>query len=228
MVEQESKVYKQKETQNINILPGDHNRSPDESFNSTFVFLDGGFVSKLGQHFGEGKFLIYDIHKFSQNLAKKQHLNCQQIFYYTAPPFQSNNPTKEQEHKKEGYDKFIKKLKEKRIIVREGRCQRLIIDGKESFNQKAVDILLAIDLMNIPLQHTTIKKVILLTADSDFVPVIKELEKHNIKTILYTFYSKNRNMAFSRSNHLIKSVHKYAILSKEDFINSPLFKKQDN
>ena len=155
-----NQIYKGENTQNINMHPGDRNGSPDESFNSTLVFIDAGFLSKLSRYFGAGKFLIYDILCFAQNIAKKEKLICKRTFYYTAPPFQSDNPTKEEERRKEGYDKFVKKLKQKGILVREGRCQRLKIKGNYIYNQKAVDILMAIDLMEVPLKFSRIKKII--------------------------------------------------------------------
>ena len=72
--------------------------------------------------------------------------NCKKIFYYTAPPFQSNSLTKLEMKKKE----------------------------------------------------------------------------NGIKTILHTYYDKKRNTNFSRSNDLIKSVHKYVLLSKKNFDEVPL------
>lgn len=220
--EKNQKTYKPPKPNNNNMLPGDPKGSPDESFNSTLVFIDAGFVSKLSKHFGKGKFLIYDILNFAENLAKKERLNCNQIFYYTAPPFQSNKPTKEEEKRREGYDKFIKKLKQKGILVREGRCQKLKINSKDEYHQKAVDILMAIDLMRIPSKYPKIKRIILIATDSDFVPVVQSLKESNIKVLLYTFYEKKRNTKFSRSNYLIKAVHKYILLSKPDFDNCPI------
>ena len=222
------KIYKDKSINHINMLPGDLKRSPDESFfKNSIVFIDGNFLSKLSNHFGEGKYLIYDLIIFSKNLTIKQKLSCQNIFYYTAPPFQSAFPSKEEENKKFGYDRFINKLREKGVIVREGRCQRLKIDGKFEYRQKAVDILLAMDLMSVPLKYKEVKRIILIASDSDFVPVIKSLKDQGISTILYTYYEKKRNTNFSRSNHLIKSVYKYVLLSKKDFDNSKLIKNQE-
>jgi hypothetical protein len=51
---------------------------------------------------------------------------------------------------------------------------------------------------------------------SDII-IIEKLRVNNVKTILYTYYEKKRNSHFSRSNYLIKSVHKYVQLTKEDF-----------
>ena len=221
------KIYKAQNTKNINMLPGDSSELPDESFfqYDTLIFIDAGFISKLSNSFGKGKYLIYDLEKFAKLLCKNQKLNCRQIFYYTAPPFQSPIPTKSEDKKTKGYDKFVKNLRDKKILVREGRCQRLKVDGNFEYHQKAVDILLAMDLTIIPTQFPSIKKIILISSDSDFVPVIKKLQENGIKTILYTYYKKRRNTNFSRSNDLIKSVYKYILLNKLDFDNCPLDKK---
>jgi len=225
--DKKQKLYKQKDINGINILPGDLQRSPDESYSKeTLIFIDANFLSKLSKHFGKGKYLIYDLFKFSCNLAKKQKLNCKQIFYYTAPPFQSGKPTQKEERKKDGYDRFVSKLQKKGVIVREGRCQRLKLDGEFVFKQKAVDILMAMDLMRVPLKFPKVKRIILIASDSDFVPVIKSLEEEEVKAILYTYYEKNRYMNFSRSNYLIKSVYKYVLLEQEDFNKAPLKKIQ--
>jgi uncharacterized LabA/DUF88 family protein len=193
----------------------------------TLVFIDSGFLSKLSRHFGKGKYLIYNIIDFAENLAKKQNLECKHIFYYTSPPFQSPIPSKTEEKKKDGYDRFTNKLKIRGVIVREGRCQRLKIDGEFTFKQKAVDVLLAMDLTNVLLEYKNVKRIILISSDSDFVPVIKNLEKKGVRTILYTYYEKKRNTPFSRSNHLIKSVYRYILLKKEDFDSAKLKKKEE-
>ena len=200
------------------MLPGDPLGLPDESFCFyTLIFIDANFLSKLSNHFGNGKYFKYDLIGFSKNLCEKEKLVCKGIYYFTAPPFQSKNPTKEEENKRESYDRFINKLREREVIVREGRCQRLKINDKFIYKQKGVDILITIDLMSVPLKFQAIKKIILIASDSDFVPVIKNLKEDGIKTILYTYYEKIRDTNFSRSNNLIKSVYKYVLLKKEDF-----------
>jgi len=81
-------------------------------------------------------------------------------------------------------------------------------------------MLLGIDMVGVLADYIGLKYVILLSGDSDFVPVINKLNKHNVDTILWTFFDKKRNTNFSRSNDLVKSVHKYVKLTKEDFINA--------
>lgn len=219
----DNKIYKPQNTNNNNMLPGDRNGSPDESFNSTVIFIDAGFLEKVSKFLGDKKYLKFNRLTLIKNLTKRNNLVCSKIFYYTAPPFQSNNPSKDEKKKKIGYDKFIKKLRQENIIVREGRCQRLKTGKNFEYHQKAVDILLTIDLMEL-IHNNPPKKIILISSDSDFVPVIKKLEQNNIKTILYTYYTKKRNTKLSRSNHLIKSVHKYVVLTKQDFDEAPLIK----
>lgn len=202
------------------MIPGDLQRSPDEFYmEETLVFIDAGFLSKLSKYFGKGKYIRYNIIKFSENLAKVQNLNCKHIFYYTAPPFQSSPVKREEQIRKESYDEFIAKLSQNRIItIREGRCQRLkLSDSKFVFKQKGVDSLAVIDIISIPRRYPNIKKIILIACDSDFVPVIEDLKKLNIKIILYIYYEKGRKSIFSTSNELIKAVSKYVLLRKEDF-----------
>ncbi len=224
-----SKIYKQNHVGVTRMHPGDLKRSPDESFsnssNNTLVFIDDGFLAKLSKYLGHGKYLSFDRVMFAKNLAKKQNLNCENIFYYTAPPFQSSKPTAEEEKRKKGYDNFIKELlKNPEVIVREGRVQRLKTGNSFIYKQKAVDSLAIIDLMSIPMKYPKIHKIILLSSDSDFVPAIEAIKQFNIKTILCTYYSKKRNTNFSRSNHLIKSVYKYVLLTIDDFNKSPSIK----
>ncbi len=198
----------------------------------TLILIDAGFLSKLSKYFGKGNYLSYDLIKFSENISSKERLFCRNIFYYTAPPFQSENPSKEDIKRKERYDKFIKKLSEnKKIIVREGRCQRLKLNGEFIYKQKAVDSLMIMDLMRVPIDYKEIKKIILIASDSDFVPIINYLKKIGIEVILYTHYTKKRETNLSRSNELLNVVTKYVELSKKDFDNAPLNKdklKKDN
>jgi|TARA_Y100000310_G_C20548708_1_gene746930 uncharacterized LabA/DUF88 family protein len=191
----------------------------------TLVFIDAGFLSKLSKHFGKGKYLVYDLINFSKSISKKQNLSCKEIFYYTAPPFVPNKPSEKEIKMKKAYDDFISRLsKHKNFHIREGRCQRLKINNKFEYKQKGVDSLVVMDLMTVPIDYSKIKKIILIASDSDFVPVIDNLKKRNIKIILYTYYEKGRKAKFSTSNELIKSVDKYVLLSKKDFENAPLEK----
>ncbi len=188
---------------------------------NTVVFIDAGFLSKLSKHLGNGKYLKTNIFNLVKILSKKEKLECKHIFYYTAPPFQSSKPSKDENRRKENYDQFIKILSQNNIItVREGRCQKITNKHKKEYHQKGVDTLLTMDLMNVPIKHKEIKKIILIACDSDFVPVIKNLNELRIKTILFTYFERKRGSNFSTSNELIQIVSKHVSITKKDFKNS--------
>jgi len=187
------------------------------------IFLDGGFISKLSNILGGGKYLKFNLIKFAKNISKKQGLFCKQIFYYTAPPFQSDKPTKEEMKMKKGYDKFIRSLsKDKTIIIREGRVQRLFDKDKNPrFKQKGVDTLLTIDLSHLKEDYPNVKKIILVSSDTDFCPAITDIkERSKIEVILYTYFDRRRKSKFSLSNELISCCSKFVQINKKDFEES--------
>lgn len=186
----------------------------------TIVFIDEGFLDKLSKHLGDGERLKFDKFCLAKNLAKKHELFCKKLFYYTAPPFQSTFPTDEEKRKKAGHDKFVKKLSEnKNITIREGRCQRTFDKtGNPIYKQKGVDTLLTIDLSHLKEDFPEIKKIVLVSSDTDFCPAIRDIKKRgNIEVILYTYFDKQRNSKFSLSNELIECCSIYCRLEKSDF-----------
>jgi uncharacterized LabA/DUF88 family protein len=192
----------------------------------TLVFIDEGFLSKLSRYFGDGKYLKINYFKFARNLSKKQGLFCKHIFYATAPPFQSGNPTADERKRKEGYDKFKSRFENRKdFTFLEGRVQRLKVNGEFKYKQKAVDTLLTMVLGSMPSDFSKIKKIILVACDSDFCPVIEKLKSKGIQVILYSYYEKTRDTDFSRSYHLISCCSNYIKLKIEDFKEAQFDKK---
>ena len=179
---------------------------------STIVFIDGGYLSFVSRFFGRGKPLKYKMEIFAKNLAKSRGLECKKIYFYTAPPYQDSIPTKEENKRKANYDKFVIKLKEAEIIVREGRCQKI----DNTYQQKGVDTLLTLDLSRIP-KKENIPEVIVLTSDTDFVPVINDLSEDGINVILAYFTDRKRKSGLSLSNHLWKACKNKIKIKKEYF-----------
>ncbi len=184
---------------------------------SVLIFIDGGYLSKISKHFGRGKHLKLDLLQFSEYLATKIGLHAEHIFYYNAPPFQSNIPTPHELLMKKGYTSFIEKLKNiTKISVREGRVQRI----GNTYIQKGVDTLLTMDLFQEPLARN-IKTIILIAADTDFVPVLNQLRKKDrINVILYYFTDRKRNSLFSMSNHLLTACDSKILLCESDFLTN--------
>ena len=182
------------------------------------IFIDAGFLSKVNNYFGKGKYIQFKIVNFVKNICLREKVRHSKIFFYTAPPFQSTNPGKIEITKKKNYDSFKNALVRDGVFFREGRCQRLKVDGKFSYHQKGVDTLLTMDLVKVPMKYSSIKKVFLIASDSDFVPIINDLQNESdVRVTLCTFFEKKRDGFFSTSNELMKAVSNYVLIREEDF-----------
>ena len=180
----------------------------------TIFLIDGGYFSFISKFLGKGKHLKFKIENFAKNFSKRIGLKCDEIYFYTAPPYQSPKPTNEENNRKANYDKFIRLLKGvefPRIIVREGRCQKI----KNDFSQKGVDTLITMDLLKTSLNNS-IKTIILLSADTDFAPIVEDI-KNKKNLILAYFTDKRRKSAFTLSNHLWNVFRKKVMIKLEDF-----------
>lgn len=189
----------------------------------TLVFIDEGFLSRLSKYLGEGKYLKFDKINFAKHIANEKGLFAKHIFYATAPPFQSGTPTEDEKRRKEGYDKFKNKISLKKdFTFLEGRCQKIKDNsGKTIYHQKGVDTVLTMALSSFRIDFPTIKKIILVACDSDFVPVIKMPKEKGIEVILFSYYERKRNTEFSRSHHLIDACSNCNEIKKEDFEKCP-------
>lgn len=211
------KVYKGKMPEKDMIIPGDPKGLPDD-FLKVIVFIDNAYLLRLKNYLFKDKFK-YSIKTFIDSLCFKQRLVAEKIFLYDAPPFQSRKTTEKEDEKRRKYDEYADIFRKQGIILREGRTQRIKIGNEFVFRQKGVDMLLGIDMVAVKEDFPEIKRIILLSGDSDFVPVIEKLRKQNIQVFLWTYFEKNRESAFSKSNELIKKIHNENTfrISREDF-----------
>ena len=156
-------------------------------------------------------------------LATSLNLWLTKTYYYTAPPYQSPNPTQEERSRLRGYNTVMNRYRRiQDFNIREGRCQK--INGE--YHEKGVDTLFTMDLMKAS-HENKVKNVILVACDTDYVPVIKELrEKHHINVCLFHYTDRVRKSEFSLSNHLESSCDKCILLTKEHFEKSELKNKQ--
>ena len=108
------------------------------------------------------------------------------------------------------------------VKIKQGRCRRVRTKNGWEYQQKGVDTLLTMDLMELCMSEEKIKTIIIIASDTDFVPIVKHLIKCGIKVILYTYFERNRKSKFSTSNHLLQSVSYYRALTKKHFDKCPL------
>lgn len=81
-----------------------------KTIEKTAVFLDAGYLDKISKYFGDGKPIRIDLNQFAITLAKEKNLWCNEVYYYTAPPYQSPYPSEEEKLKRKNHDFFINKL----------------------------------------------------------------------------------------------------------------------
>ena len=179
------KIYKSEDHKINVIIPGDSLELPDDFF-KIIVFIDNAYLIRLKNYFFKRKFK-YNLKNFILGLAEKDKVIVEKIFIYDAPPFQTENPTKEENKKKEDYDKFADSFKKQGIALREGRTQRLKIGDKFVYKQKGVDMLLGIDAISAKNDFPKIKGIVLLTGDSDFVPLVEKLKRLKLPVFLCRF-----------------------------------------
>lgn len=183
------------------------------------ILVDYGFFKLIKKEF---EIITKKPKKFLQtfrNICKKENLNLKHLFVYIAPPFNSRIPTEDERNRQKIYDNVKKMLDSKNwISIREGRCQRIFDEkGNPTFNQKGVDSWIVADLCLFKEDFPNVNKIILISSDSDFAPIIKMIqEKRNIEVILYTYFENKRKGNFHKSNHLIEACSKYVKLIPKD------------
>lgn len=97
-------------------------------------------------------------------------------------PYQSNPPTRHERQLYAGMDQFLYNLKRlPRFEIRLGRLRKY---GGNKFEQKGVDVLFAIDLVQLSVgKH--IDKAIIVSGDSDFVPAVRIAKDNMVITELF-------------------------------------------
>ncbi|MBD3405001.1 MAG: NYN domain-containing protein [Candidatus Lokiarchaeota archaeon] len=143
------------------------------------VFIDIGYFGKVLKYcFDEPRI---DFEKFSDYLCEdKERLRT---YVYDCPPYVSQEPTDEEERRQENHERFASSLtKLHRFEVRLGKTAHNAVTGE--FYQKRVDVLLTVDLMRMAWDRQ-IGTAILVTGDSDFVPVIESVKQAGVVVKLF-------------------------------------------
>lgn len=162
---------------------------------SAILFIDGQYLTHIERYFD----IKVEYPLLAQMIAKTRGVLLEQVYYYTAPPFMSSQPTHDERSRKAGYDRFISSLRSRGIIVREGRCQRI----GTTYTQKGVDTLLTIDLIRIQQKHVNARTALVLTADTDFVPAIHAATIDGIDVVLVYARERARTSRLNLSNALL-------------------------
>lgn len=184
------------------------------------IFVDDGFFGLVKKHFQMQDKKPKKYLQTFRNICKRENFNLKHLYVYTASPYQSSRPTKKEDFLMSKYQSMTKMLRNKKwVTLREGRCQRVLGEGGDfEYYQKGVDALVIMDMYDIKENYPSIKKIILIASDSDFVPLIERMKQRGFEVIIYTYFDRIRKSRFSTSNHLLKVASRWEKLNKEDFI----------
>ena len=147
------------------------------------VFIDGGYLTKILQDFGARN---VNFGALAVKIATGYRLL--RTYYYDCPPYQSNPPTPDESSRLQKRQRFFGALRRlKNFDVREGYLLLKGIDkdtGNPIFQQKGVDIWLAVDLLRLSFEGR-IEKACLITGDGDFVPAVQVAKDRGVMVHLY-------------------------------------------
>lgn len=147
------------------------------------IFIDGAYLQRvLSDEFGRAKI---DFGRLAANTAGEAAIL--RTYYYNCLPYLSDPATAEQSRRHAGARKFYEVLDLlPRFEVRLGQLEFRGNDagGNPMFEQKRVDIMLGVDLV----QHAAkghIQQAILLAGDSDFIPAIAVAKAEGVLVRLF-------------------------------------------
>ena len=143
----------------------------------TACFLDAGYLSKIFD-------VKIDYLKLIAEMVKSEDLL--RTYYYDCKVFMSNPPTDDERKRKTRQDKFLSHLQTfPKFECKFGRLERHYkSDGDFTFVQKRVDVMLAIDLVNLSTKKL-ITKANLVTGDSDLIPAIQIAKNEGVVVELF-------------------------------------------
>lgn len=140
------------------------------------IFIDGGYLAKIAKKYNNSGI---DFLNLSREMSQGKEIL--RTYYYNCLPYQGSPPTTDEKERFSKAQKFFNALERiPRYEVREGRLAKR---GNE-FEQKGIDTLLSIDLVNLAASGK-ISDAVLLAGDSDFLPAVKVAKEHGVNIFLY-------------------------------------------
>ena len=149
------------------------------------AFIDGAYFEKiLRDDFGQPRI---DYQKLSASMSTDvDHLRT---YYYNCLPYMSPTPTEEELERLQNRQRFYHALE--RIDRFEVRLGKLALRGNMDtgnyyFEQKGVDVLLAVDMTALAMKRL-VTHVSVLTADDDFVPALRLVKQEGVIIRLFHY-----------------------------------------
>ena len=150
--------------------------------NRVAIFIDGAYLDNvLRSEFQNARI---DYQALSAALAGESDIL--RTYYYHCPAYQGTPPTSEESARYSAQRAFFTSLERLlRYTVRLGRLAiRFDRNGQRRFEQKRVDILLGVDLVQLAAKQN-IQEAILVAGDSDFIPAVTAAKSEGVLVKLF-------------------------------------------
>jgi len=149
------------------------------------VFIDGGYFQKvLEKDFNSPKI---DFATIGPCLAQDFE-PLLRTYYYNCTPYQSPKPTDRERQLVRNADRFYYALRKlPSLEVRLGRLAFRGISSETSepiFEQKRVDVQLAVDLLTLAFSRQ-IATAVVVAGDSDFIPAFEAAKNQAVRIVLF-------------------------------------------
>ncbi len=146
------------------------------------IFIDGAYLDFVLRD--EFQSISIDYQAFSALVSGDADIL--RTYYYHCASYQSNPPTDEERARYSSQRSFFASLEKlPRYTVKLGRLAvRYDRQGNRRFEQKQVDILLGVDLVQLAAKQN-IQEAILVAGDSDFIPAIRAAKAEGVLVKLF-------------------------------------------
>ncbi len=169
------------------------------------IFIDGGYLDRVLRD--EFNHATIDYQALSQEILAFVHPEAVilRAYYYHCLPYTSRRPTAQESSRFDTMHTFLDSINRiPRYEVKLGNLVRRGPDkqGKYTFEQKMVDVLLSIDLVALSAKGRIMDAVI-VAGDADFVPAIDMAKQESV--CVWLFHGQNPNHAlWDRSDERIR------------------------
>ena len=144
-------------------------KKEDQAVPRVAVFIDGAYLEFVLK--AEYRTPKIDFELLVERVSGGRELL--RSYYYDCLPFQSEAPTNDERQRfgrRQSFHSALTRLP--RFQVRLGKLARRHENGKVRYEQKRVDVLLAVDLVQLAAKHR-ITDAVLIAGDSDFLPALE-------------------------------------------------------
>lgn len=150
------------------------------------ILIDAGYLNKVLSDEITIKPSRIDHSKLAPHIVSKinPNLDILRTYYYHCLPYQSNPPTDDERNRFSKMQRFFQLLEEfPSFEVRLGKLQRKGVEGAYQYEQKQIDVLLSIDLVELSATRQ-ITHAALIAGDSDFCPAVQVAKRNGVSVWL--------------------------------------------